>query len=168
MELWQVKRRYRLLAVRLRRLKTTATEVLQAEEQVLVALLQGDRLETELAVLRMARRCTKARLRRMQVWLGGTVLLLHTPMPLVLGDEGEALDFYEAQLGRVGAAQAVHVAQQLRRELSHLDARQDEVKGRLQRLGSVAGHHLECLVRSLRAGLGRHDTATLEPPSPGD
>lgn len=152
MELWQVRKRFRALGLRLRKLKGRAPALQHAEEQVLVALCLGERLETELSVLRFARRCTEARMRRLRLWLEGTGMLMREGLPLIRRDDLGALADFEALLASMGASDAAAMARQSLVELQSFDARIEDVRVRIARVGVVADQHLAHLERSLQAG----------------
>src|SRR3990167_7082296 len=93
MELWQVRKEYRQLAMRLRRRKEPLGFDLElVEERVLAALVLCDRFETELCVLRLARRCARARLRRVRNWVEGSGIFQSIPPTLARKDDEPAAD----------------------------------------------------------------------------
>ncbi len=153
MDLWRARKRYRQLGLRLRRSKTRSEALRRAEEQVIVALLLGDRLETERSVLRFARRCAQARLRRLRAWVEGAGLLAEASVPLVRRGDEAAVEDLRRVLGGLGAVDAAAAAHQLLVELSLLDARLADTQARINRVGVVAGQHLEQLLSYLHAGL---------------
>ena len=152
MELWQVRKRFKALGLRLRKRKGRAPALQQAEEQVLVALCLGERLETELSVLRFARRCTEARMRRLRLWFENTGLLAREGLPLIRRDDLGALTDFEAVLSARGASDAAAMARQSLAEVQSFDARIEDVRVRIARVGVVADQHLAHLERSLQAG----------------
>jgi hypothetical protein len=155
MELWRLKKRYRALAVRLRRAKSRSLAVLKAEELVLVALWLGDRVETELAVVRCAKRAARGRLRRLRVWLDNAGLLADAPLHLVRPDDLAALEHFDEHLTLLGATEATGALQQLRGELRHLEGRITDVGVRLERVAELVAQHLEHLEACVRAGVER-------------
>ncbi len=134
MELWRVRKEYRQLAVRLRRSLAQVTLVDLAEEHVLVMLGLGDRLETELSVLRSARRSARARLRRLRGWLESSGVLKHLPPSLSRRPDELAVAEFAHVLAERGFHEAAALVSHLRRELLHLDGRIDDTRERLQRL----------------------------------
>ena len=132
MELWQVRKEYRLLAMRLRRRKGgVAAHVELAEEQVLSALVQCDRYEVELCVLKLAKKCARAHLRRMRRWVESAGLYRTMPRPLTRREDEVAADELAKGLERKGIEP--HYLKQLLAELSHLDRRLADSKERLDR-----------------------------------
>jgi hypothetical protein len=152
MELWQVRKRFKPLRSRVRRLRRRSLAVQQAEEQVIVALCLGERLETELSVLHFTQRCAEARLKRMRLWLEGASMMMKSPSPLVAPEHREAVERLEVRLSAVGAHDAAATARQLLSELQSLTARLDDVRLRAGRVTQLALEHLEQLERSLQAG----------------
>lgn len=147
MELWQVKKRYRQVAAKLkRRAVSIETGVQYLEAQVLLTLGLCDRAETELSVLRMARRCAKARLRRLRQWVENAALLKSSPLRLVVHKEDElAAEELERALVRSGANETAQLFRQLRHELAALDERMTEAKMRLNRTAALAAEKLNQL-----------------------
>ena len=91
MELWQVRREYGLLAMSLRRRKEPPDEHLELiEEQVLTTLILCDRCETEQGVLRLAKRCALARLRRVRRYVEKSGIHRTIPRPLMRRDDQSA------------------------------------------------------------------------------
>lgn len=144
MDLWQVRKRYRQLGVRLRRVEGNGL-LKQAEEEVVAALLLADRLETELAVLRFARKCAQGRLGRVRAWLEHTALLKDAPCTLF-----ERPDEPELFLAKLGAQSLAGVLGQLQLELRSLDRRARETRDRLLRLAESAAAHFARLDAQLR------------------
>ena len=144
MELWQVRREYRLLAMRLRRRKgLVATHVELVEEQVLSALVRCDRFEVELCVLKLAKRCARARLRRLRRWVESSGLYRTMPRPLSRREDEPAADELAKGLERKGIEP--HYLRQLLAELSHLDRRLEESRERLERTTELGVRALEQL-----------------------
>jgi hypothetical protein len=139
MELWKAQREYRLLATRLRK-SAPAGDVLQAEEQVLVSLGTGEKLTTELGVLRAALRSTGSRMRKLRQSLGNSGLkhrLGRVLEPSALSEALAAQGFY---------ALATLVSG-VEHELQHFERRISEVQARITRQESLAE---EALVRLRR------------------
>ena len=139
MELWKAQREYRLLATRLRK-SAPAGDVLQAEEQVLVSLGTGEKLTTELGVLRAALRSTGSRMRKLRQALGNSALrhrLGRVLEPSVLSEALAAQGFH---------ALATLVAG-LEHELRHFERRIAEVQARIRRQEALAEEALERLRR---------------------
>lgn len=144
MELWQVRKEYRLLAMRLRRRKgAVAAHVELAEEQVLSALVLCDRFEVELCVLKLARRCARARLRRLRRWVESSGLYRAMPRPLSRREDEPAADELARGLERKGIEP--HYLRQLLAELSHLDRRLEDSRERLERMTEHGVRALERL-----------------------
>jgi hypothetical protein len=149
MELWQVRKQYRQVAMRLRRSKAPLDEHLErVEEQVITALAQCDRYETELAVLRLALRCSKARLRRMRNWLECSGLLRAMSPSLVRKDDEPAADELVVVLEKRG--RETNYLRQLLDELAHLQRRLTETKERLGRMTQEGTKSLQLLFTHLR------------------
>jgi hypothetical protein len=148
MDLWQVRKRYRSTAARLRRMKNADPAVLAAEEQLLVTLLLGDRLETERSVFRYAVRSARARLRRLRGWLDAAVLAADMNTSLVRREDEPAVMELQRYMERTGATSAAQVIEQLRGELAHLEGRVRDISARLGRVSQAASAHFERLVRT--------------------
>lgn len=148
MDLWQVRRRYRQLGARLRRVEGNGP-LKQAEEVVVASLLLADRLETELAVLRFARKCAQGRLGRVQAWLEHTALLKDAPRAVF--NVAEEAELFLAKLGADSLAAALG---QLQLELRTLDHRVSELHARITRLGEVASDHFATLDAHVRLNPG--------------
>lgn len=162
MELWRVRKEYRQLAVRLRRSLARVVTVDLAEEHVLVMLGMGDRLETELSVLRHARRSARARLRRLRGWLEGAGVLKNLPPTLSRRPDELAIAELAYVLGERGFHEAAALISHLRRELLHLDGRIADTRERLQRLSDNSRELFERLRGHARsasplAGAEAHD-----------
>ncbi|MFZ5440580.1 MAG: hypothetical protein ACOZQL_11265 [Myxococcota bacterium] len=145
MDLWQVRKRYRQLAARLRRVEGNGL-LREAEQEVVESLLIADRLETELAVLRFTKKCALGRLGRVRAWLEHTSLLKEAPDSLF-----DAPDEPELFLSSLGAAGLASLLGQLQLELKVLEHRSRELQQRLTRLGEVAAGHYLRLEARLRA-----------------
>lgn len=151
MELWRVRKEYRQLAVKLRKAVSAQPVVVNdAESEVLLVLCNGERLETELAVLNHARRSARARLRRMRVLLEGAGILKdHVTSALVRRLDSIAGLELHAVLSRRGMHEVAAMLQQIRGELEHLDRRITEVAGRLERLSTLSRSLFERLMGTL-------------------
>lgn len=149
MELWQVRKEYRLLAMRLRRRKgLVAPHVELAEEQVLSALVLCDRFEVELCVLKLARRCARARLKRLRRWVESSGLYRTMPRPLSRREDEPAADELAKGLEKKGIEP--HYVRQLLAELIHLDRRLFESRERLERMTALGIAALEQLFIEMR------------------
>lgn len=150
LELWQVRKQYRQVAMRLRRSKGPLDEHLERiEDQVLTALAQCDRYETELAVLRLALRCSRARLRRLRNWVECSGLLRALSVTsLVRKDDEPAVDELACVLEKKGR-ETGHL-RQLLDELAHLQRRLTETKDRLSRMTAEGTRSLQLLFTHLR------------------
>lgn len=149
MELWQVRKQYRQVAMRLRRSKAPLDEHLERiEEQVLTALAQCDRYETELAVLRLALRCSRARLRRLRNWVECSGLLRALTFSLARKDDEPAADELVDVLEKKG--RETNHLRQLLDELAHLQRRLVDTKDRLARMTAEGARSLELLFTHLR------------------
>lgn len=140
MELWRVRKEYRQLAVKLRKAVGSQPVVVSgAEADVLLVLCNGERLETELAVLNHTRRSARARLRRMRVLLENAgVLKDHVTSALVRRSDTVAALELDAALTNRGCSEVATVLKQVRGELEHLERRIEEVAARLERLSSTS------------------------------
>lgn len=161
MELWQVKKEYRQVAAALRRRKQPMdVDLEQIEEQVLTTVALCDRYETELAVLRLARRCARARLGRLRRWVERAGLMKSVPRPLARKQDEPAVEDLIRALERKG--RQARPLRQLLDELTYLDGRLEETRGRLARTALQGASHLELLLTHLRV---RRASTTLEPPA---
>jgi len=159
MELWQVRKEYRQVAMKLRRAKEPIDLHLEhVEEQVLSLLVLVDRLETELCVLKLARRCGRARLRRLRHWVESSGIFKSIPLSLTRKDDQPAADELIKALERKGLQ--THYLRQLLDELAHLDRRLDETRERLTRMTVQVANSLQLLFTHLRV---RRDQLTLAP-----
>ncbi len=166
MELWQVRKEYRQIAMRLRRRREPIDGHLEeVEEQVLSALVLCDRYETELCVLRLARRCARARLRRLRHWVESSGLFKSVPATLARRDDEPAADELVRTLEKKG--RQTSYLRQILDELAHLDRRLDDTRERLVRVTAQGVRSLQLLFTHLRVR-GEHCSLELEPPSPGD
>lgn len=157
MELWRVRKAYRQLAVRLRRSPIAMTDVEQQAEIAVVQMLsEGDRIETELAVLRHTRRSARARLRRLRERLEGMGVLKTRPPSLVRRPDELAAQELHGTLLDGGWHDLASIVVHVQREVLHLDRRIDDTRTRLQRLNDTARALFDHLVRfadSLRGQL---------------
>lgn len=159
MELWQVRKGYRQVAMRLRRRKEPLDPHLErVEEQMLSLMVMCDRYETELAVLKLARRCSRARLKRLRHWVECSGFLKLLPRPLARRDDVLAADELVRTLERTG--RETSYLRQLLDELAHLDRRLEDTRERLVRLTAEGMRSLQLLFTHLRV---RGDSCTLEP-----
>jgi DNA repair exonuclease SbcCD ATPase subunit len=148
MELWQVRKEYRQLAMRLRRRREPLDEHLeQIEEQVLSALASCDRYETEVAVLKLAMKCARGRLRRLRHWVECSGLLKSVPLSLARKDDEPAADDLVRTLQRKG--RETSYLRQLLDELSHLERRLMESRERLSRMTTQGVRSLQLLFTHL-------------------
>lgn len=155
MELWQVRKGYRQLAFRLRsRRAPMNTELERVEERVVVALALCDRTETELCVLRLARRCAWARMKRLRTWVENAGLMKDSPTRLARKKDEDTLEDLERDLLRRGFDSAY--VRQVLDEVAHLDRRMDETRARLARLVSLAATCLQLLITHAQAPVARH------------
>ncbi|MDP1822164.1 MAG: hypothetical protein Q8L48_02950 [Archangium sp.] len=151
MELWQVRREYRLVAMSLRRRKEPPDVYLEGvEEQVLSALLLCDRFHTELGVLRLAKRCALARLKRVLRWVESAGLARSIPRALTRKDDAAAAAELARALERKGR-DASHL-RQLLDELAHLDRRLEEARARISRMTTLSEEGLQLLLVHARVG----------------
>ena len=159
MELWQVRKEYRQVAMRLRRRTEPLDGHLEhVEEQVLTALLLCDRYETELCVLKLAKRCARARLRRLRHWLESSAILKSMPHPLTRKEDEPAADELVRTLERKG--RETNSLRQLLDELTHLDRRLADTRERLGRMTAQGVRSLQLLFTHLRV---RGEQLSLEP-----
>lgn len=151
MELWRVRKEYRQLAVKLRKAAETQPVVVNdAEVQVLLVLCNGERLETELAVLNHTRRSARARLRRMRVLLEGAGILKdHVTTALVRKNDAVAALELHAALTNRGFPEVAAMLEQVRSEIAHLNRRISDVTVRFDRLSAVVNELLERLFGTL-------------------
>lgn len=151
MELWRVRKEYRQLAVKLRKAIAAQPEVVsQAEASVLLVLCNGERLETELAVLNHTRRSALARLRRMRVLIEGTGMLKdHVASALVRRVDLIAALELNAALKLRGFSEVAALLAQVRGEIAHLEKRINEVATRLARLSELSRTLLSQLLGTL-------------------
>ena len=155
MELWQVKKGYRQLAFRLRSRRAPMSHDLElVEERVVVALALCDRTETELCVLRLARRCAYARLKRLRTWIENAGLMKDSPARLARKKDEDTLEDLERDLVRRGLESAY--LRQALDEVAHLDRRMDETRARLARITSLAVTCLQLLITHARAPVAEH------------
>jgi hypothetical protein len=137
MELWQVRKDYRALAVKLRQRREPADLYLQnLEERVLVALVLCDRFETEISVLRLAVRCGRARLKRLRRWVASAGLMKDTPLSMGRKTDEAALEEMERSLAQ-RCAESTFVRQALE-EVSYLEHRLEDTRARLGRLSELS------------------------------
>lgn len=149
MELWQVKKEYRQIAAGLRRRKQPIDVYLeQVEEQVLTTIALGDRYETELAVLKLARRCSRARLRRLRQWVEHSGIMRSVPRPLARKQDEAAADDLIRALERKG--REASALRQLLVELAHLDRRLEDTRSRLEQMTTLSVQNLQLLFTHLR------------------
>ncbi len=159
MELWQVRKEYRMVAMKLRRDKEPLDPHLEhVEEQVLTALVLCDRFETELCVLKLARRCARARLRRVRHWVECSGIFKSIPPALLRKEDEPAADELVVALNRKG--RETNYLRQLLDELTHLDRRLLDTRERLERMTLHGVKSLQLLFVHLRV---RRDQLTLEP-----
>ncbi len=159
MELWQVRKAYRQAAMRLRRCKEPlGGDLERVEEQVLSVLVLCDRYETELAVLKLARRCSRARLRRLRHWVECSGFLKLLPRPLARKDDEVAADELVRTLEKGG--RETSYLRQLLDELMHLDRRLEETRERLGRLTAQGVRSVQLLFTHLRV---RGEPVSIEP-----
>ncbi len=125
MELWKAQRAYRQLATKLRR-AAPVEEVLHAEEHLLVALGTGERMATELSVLRAAQRSTSSRIRKLRVALANSGLKQQ------LGRVLEPSALAEALLAR-GFHELASLVSTVENEVRHFDRRIRELQERITR-----------------------------------
>lgn len=151
MELWQVWREYRLVAMSLRRRKAPPDVYLdEVEEQVLSALLLCDRFHTEVGVLRLAKRCGLARLKRVRRWVESAGLARTIPRALTRRDDAAAAEELMRALERKGR-DASHL-RQLLDELAHLDRRLEDARARIARMTALSEEALQLLLVHARVG----------------
>lgn len=149
MELWQVRKEYRQLAFRLRTRRAPMDRYFEnVEERVVVALALCDRTETELCVLRLARRCAHARMRRLRTWVENAGLMKDSPPRLARKKDEETLEELERDLARRGL-ESSYLRQALD-ELAHLERRLDDTRARLGRLTTLAGTCLQLLITHMK------------------
>lgn len=150
MELWRVRKEYRQLAVKLRKAPgEQSPAVNEAESFLLLVLCNGERLETELAVLRHARRSARARLRRLRVWLEGAgILKRHVTNALVRKVDELASHELHARLLERGFGELAAVLSHVLREVQHLDRRIEDTRVRLERLSDSSRQMYERLLRT--------------------
>lgn len=147
MELWKVRKAYRQLAFRLRTRRAPMDGSLEnVEERVVVALVLCDRTETELCVLRLARRCAWARLKRMRKWVEHAGLMKDSPARLARKKDEDTLEDLERELARRGL-ESGHLRQVLD-ELAHLERRLTETRARLSRLTDSPAPACSCSSRT--------------------
>ena len=159
MELWQVRKEYRQVAMKLRRAKEPIDAHLEhVEEQVLEALVLCDRFETELCVLKLARRCARARLKRVRRWVECSGIFKSIPPGLSRKEDEPAADELVKALERKG--RETNYLRQLLEELAHLERRLQDTRDRLERLTVQGVKSLHLLFTHLRI---RGDQLTLEP-----
>lgn len=133
MELWQVRKEYRLVAMKLRRgAEPLDAHLEHAEEQVLSALVLCDRFETEMCVLKLARRCARARLRRVRHWVECSGIFKLIRPSLARKEDESAADELLKVLEKKG--RETNYLRQLLDELTHLERRLDETRERLARV----------------------------------
>jgi hypothetical protein len=139
MELWKAQREYRQLATRLRK-SAPVNEVLHAEEHLLVALGAGDRLATELSVLRAAQRSTVSRVRKLRAALANSGLKQQ------LGRVLEPSAIAEALIAR-GFHELASLVTSVENEVRHFERRIRELQERITRheaLLATAFENLRC------------------------
>jgi hypothetical protein len=140
MELWHIKREYRRAASAMRR-RAVNPDIMGAELHVLALLATCDRTDTELSVLRLAKRCVRARLRRQRDLFENAVLVKSVPRLLKSTDEWAAEELEQL----LTQHQHPHAAFQFRQvldEMHLIEERQQELKQRLERLTTSAAEAL--------------------------
>ena len=180
MELWQVRRDYRQVAVGLRKRREPMDLYLEnLEERILVALALCDRFETEISVLRLAVRCGKARLRRLRRWVESAGLMKDTP--LSLGRKTDAAALEEMERGLAQRCRESTFVRQALEEVAYLEHRLEDTRARLARLGELASDCFLLLLKHLptrnrgerraapeaRRGAPEPERAVLEPVARG-
>ena len=149
MELWKVRKEYRRAAMSLRRRPPPLEpHLVQMEEQVLISLVLCDRSETELSVLRLARRCARARLRRLRHWVENAGIFKSAQRPLARKADEAAADELARGLEELGRESSY--VRQLLDEVAHLDRRFDEARERLVRLTATSAEGLLLLLSYLQ------------------
>lgn len=143
MDLWKARKRYRRITPHLRKTQGSLVRV-ETESRLLATLLQGERLESELATLHFARRGTGARMRRALEWLEKAVLLADR-QPLVRACDVATLQRYESELERLAAEEARRAVSVIQRDLEQLERKWEEVRERLKRCGREAAELAEAL-----------------------
>lgn len=148
MELAKVKKRYRHVAQYLRKARADVHSR-RAEAELIAVLTLGDRLETELALVRYAEKVAHGRLTRAVELLAGLVLGTFAARAHVLHEF--------ARLKPLLTAEAIgfdltHVLDQLEEEFARLQARGEAIEERLRGLARVATDHLEQFLRAAQAG----------------
>jgi hypothetical protein len=155
MELWQVRKVYRQVAFRLRSKRAPMNHDLErVEERVVVTLALCDRTETELCVLRLARRCAYARLKRLRTWVENAGLMKDSPARLARKKDEDTLEDLERDLLRRGLESAY--LRQALDEVAHLDRRMEETRARLARIIALAATCLQLLLTHLKAPVAEH------------
>jgi len=124
-QLWKAQREYRQLATKLRK-TTPAEDVLHAEEHVLVAIGAGERMATELSVLRAAQRSTVSRVRKLRVALANSGLRHR------LGRVLEPSALAEALISR-GFHELASLVTNIENEVRHFERRIRELQERIAR-----------------------------------
>lgn len=152
MELWQVRKRYRGMAFKLRRVKEPlGLDLERLEERALIALALSDRLETELSVLRLARRWARARLRRLRHWVERAGMMMLLPARLTRGHDWLAAEELLRILTKHEHRELALYFRQLLDELAHLERRFEDTRGRLGRVVTLAAESVERLCAHLHA-----------------
>lgn len=159
MELWHIKREYRRAASAMRRRAVNA-DIMGAELQVLELLATCDRTDTELSVLRLAKRCVRARMRRQRELFENAALVKSIPRLLKSTDEWAAEDL-ERVLMQHQHPQAASQFRQVLDEMNLIEERQEQLK---QRLARVTERATEALARlnGLLKGLSLSTLGTVQ------
>lgn len=149
MELWKVRKEYRRAAMSLRRRpRPLEPHLVQMEEQVLISLVLCDRYETEVSVLRLARRCARARLRRLRHWVENAGIFKSAPRPLARKADEPAADELARGLEQLGRESGY--VRQVLDEVAHLERRFGETHERLLRVTATSVEGLQLLLGYLQ------------------
>lgn len=148
MELAKVKKRYRHVAQYLRKARADV-HARKAEAELIAVLALGDRLETDLALVRYAEKIAHGRLTRAVELLAGLVFGTFAARAHVLHEYTRLKPLLTAEA--IGF-DLTHVLEQLEQEFGRLRTRGEALEERLRGVARIATEQLEQFLRAAHAG----------------